>query len=471
MAAKKETSKPGRKSEKIKNAVPPPDLPQTPAESEAATEAAPPVGPGEEAVESIETRKFPIVGIGASAGGLEALEKFFRSVPPGSDMAFVVIVHLDRHHVSLLPQLLQNYTSMKVSTVEDGMAILPNQVYVAPSNKDMIIMKGVLHLLEIADSAGLRLPIDDFFRSLAQDQGEDACCIILSGTGSDGSSGLKVIKSEGGLVLVQDEESAKYNGMPRSAIATGMVDFVLPPDEMLERLIKYRQTTIRLGRVKTTVPEPKVLDDLPKIFALMRARTGHDFSLYKTGAILRRLKRRMGLNQIEQVSHYVGFLRQNPGEIDKLFMDILIGVTSFFRDKEAFQVLKDKVLPQVLANLSPPQTFRAWVVGCSTGEEAYSIAITIRECLNTMNKEINFQVFATDIDNFAIAKARAGSFPLSISTEVSPEILDRYFIKENTSYLIRKEIRESMVFAVQDVLKDAPFSRLDLLSCRNLLIY
>ncbi|MBF0510597.1 MAG: PAS domain-containing protein, partial [Deltaproteobacteria bacterium] len=321
------------------------------------------------------------------------------------------------------------------------------------------------------DSAGLRLPIDDFFRSLALDQGEDACCIILSGTGSDGSSGLKVIKSEGGLVLVQDEESAKYNGMPRSAIATGMVDFVLPPEEMPERLIKYRQTTIRLGRVKATVPEPKVLDDLPKIFALVRSRTGHDFSSYKIGAILRRIKRRMGLNQIEQIGHYVSFLRQNPVEIDTLFRDILIGVTSFFRDKEAFQVLKDKLLPQVLAGLSPPQTFRAWVVGCSTGEEAYSIAITIRECLNMMNKEISFQVFATDIDNFAIAKAREGSFPLSISAEVSPEILSRYFIKENSSYLIKKEIRESMVFAVQNVLKDAPFSRLDLLSCRNLLIY
>lgn len=471
MATKKETSKPGRKREKIKNAVPPPDLPPAPAESEAVTDAPPPVAPGEEAIELTETRKFPIVGVGASAGGLEALENFFRAAPSDSDMAFVVIVHLDRHHVSLLPQLLQNHTPMKVSAVEDGMTILPNQVYVAPSNKDMIIMKGVLHLLEIADSAGLRLPIDDFFRSLAQDQGEDACCIILSGTGSDGSSGLKAIKSEGGLVLVQDEESAKYNGMPRSAIATGMVDFVLPPDEMPERLIKYRQTTIRLGRVKTTAPEPKVLDDLPKIFALMRARTGHDFSLYKTGAILRRINRRMGLNQIDQISHYVSFLRQNPREIDILFREILIGVTSFFRDKEAFQVLKDKVLPPILANLSPPQTFRAWVVGCSTGEEAYSIAITIRECLSTINKEVNFQVFATDIDNFAIAKAREGSFPLNISAEVSPEILSRYFIKENSSYLIKKEIRESMVFAVQDVLKDAPFSRLDLLSCRNLLIY
>ncbi|MBF0477617.1 MAG: PAS domain-containing protein [Deltaproteobacteria bacterium] len=328
-----------------------------------------------------------------------------------------------------------------------------------------------MHLLEIADSAGLRLPIDDFFRSLALDQGEDACCIILSGTGSDGSSGLKVIKSDGGLVLAQDEESAKYNGMPRSAIATGMVDFVLPPEEMPERLIKYRQTTIRLGRVKATVPEPKVLDDLPKIFVLVRSRTGHDFSSYKIGAILRRIKRRMGLNQIEQIGHYVSFLRQNTGEIDTLFRDLLIGVTSFFRDKEAFQVLKDKLLPQVLAGLSPPQTFRAWVVGCSTGEEAYSIAITIRECLNIMNKDINFQVFATDIDSFAIAKAREGSFPLSISAEVDPEILSKYFIQESSSYLIKKEIRESMVFAVQNVLKDAPFSRLDLLSCRNLLIY
>ncbi|MBF0549185.1 MAG: PAS domain-containing protein [Deltaproteobacteria bacterium] len=471
MATKRETSKPGRKSEKTKNAMPSSDLSPAPIESEAVIDAASPVASRAEDVEPIEARKFPIVGIGASAGGLEALERFFRAAPPGSDMAFVVIVHLDRHHVSLLPQLLQNYTSMKVLTVEDGMAILPNQIYVAPSNKDMIIMKGVLHLLEIADSAGLRLPIDDFFQSLALDQGEDACCIILSGTGSDGSSGLKVIKSEGGLVLVQDEDSAKYNGMPRSAISTGMVDFVLPPDEMPERLIKYRQTTVRLGRVKTTVPEPKVLDDLPKIFALVRARTGHDFSSYKLGAILRRIKRRMGLNQIEQIGHYVSFLRQNPGEVDTLFRDILIGVTSFFRDKEAFQVLRDKLLPQVLAGLSPPQTFRAWVVGCSTGEEAYSIAITIRECLNAMNKEINFQVFATDIDNFAIAKAREGSFPLSISAEVSPEILNRYFIKENSSYLIKKEIRESMVFAVQDVLKDAPFSRLDLLSCRNLLIY
>lgn len=414
---------------------------------------------------------LPVVGIGASAGGLEAFEQFFTNMPSNSGMAFVLIQHLDPTHKSILSELVKRYTSMNVMEVENAMPLEADTVFVIPPNRYMVIFNGKLHLLEPIEVPGLRTPIDYFFRSLAEDQKERAICIVLSGTGTEGALGLRAVKGEGGMAMVQDPESAKYDGMPRNALATGLADYVLPPQKMPEQLISYVEHALIKPPAKAAKPPAKDSELLTKVFILIRSRTGNDFSNYKHNTILRRIDRRMAVHQITRLSDYVRYVQSEPGELDTLFKELLIGVTSFFRDKEAFEVLREKAIPKLLERRPQDQPIRIWVPGCATGEEAYSIAILCREVMDDVRKEFNVQVFATDIDNDAVETARQGLYPASISVDVPPGVLDRHFTKEDSSHRVKKEIRDMVVFAVQNVISDPPFSKIDLISCRNLLIY
>ena len=414
---------------------------------------------------------FFIVAIGASAGGLEAFQQFFSHMPVDSGMAFVLITHLDPTHKSILGDLLQRYTHMKVFQAEDGLIVRPDCLYLIPPNKDMSILHGALQLLDPAEGRGVRHPIDFFFRSLAEDQGMRSIGIVLSGTGTEGALGLKAVKGEGGLVLVQDPRTAKYDGMPSSAIATGLVDFVLSPDRMPDKLMSYIRRPALLPLLRPGKPPGTSDDLLQKIFILIRSQTGHDFSLYKHNTILRRIEKRMAIHQIERLADYVTLLRGNPQEVEALFKEFLIRVTNFFRDPDAFEVLKKTVLPSLMKNRPADDPLRVWVPGCSTGEEAYSLAILIGEYAKKLKKNFRVQIFATDIDHSAINAARSGVYEEGIADDVSPERLSRYFTKKGSLYKVRDDIREMAVFAVQNVIKDPPFSRLDLISCRNLLIY
>ncbi|MFA6033975.1 MAG: chemotaxis protein CheB, partial [Myxococcota bacterium] len=418
---------------------------------------------------------FPIVGIGASAGGLAAFEAFFSGMPGDIDpgMAFVLVQHLAPDHKSILAELIRRYTRMQIFEVTDGMVVQPNCAYIIPPNRDMAFLNGTLQLLEPASPRGQRLPIDFFFRSLAQDQHERAICIVLSGTGSDGTLGIRAIKGEGGMVMVQSPETTEYDGMPRSAIATGMVDYELPPAKMPAQLMAFAaQIFGTQPRVAVELP-PKTENAIRKVFILLRAHTGHDFSLYKPSTISRRIERRMAVHQIPTLGAYVRYLQQTPVEVEALFRDLLIGVTSFFRDPEAFKVLEEQVMPRLFAGKNADATIRVWSPGCATGEEAYSIAILLAERQEQMKKSFKVQVFATDIDSQAIATARAGLYPASIAADLSPERLARFFAVEQdgNAYRIHKGIRDMLVFSEQNVIKDPPFSRLDLISCRNVMIY
>jgi two-component system CheB/CheR fusion protein len=424
---------------------------------------APPRGP--------ESGPAYVVGIGASAGGLEAFEQFFSHMPTDSGMAFVLIPHLDPTHKSILADLLKRYTTMPIVQAEDGMRVKADAVYIIPPNKDMAIMHGTLQLLDPVTSQGIRHPIDFFFRSLAEDQREKAVCIVLSGTGTEGAQGLRSVKGEGGLVLVQDVKTAKYDGMPSSAIATGLVDYVLPPDKMAEQLLNYIRRPWSRPLPPVEAQAGRSHDLLQKIYALLRSQTGHDFSLYKQNTIIRRIEKRMTVHQIERLQDYVAYLRDNLPETEALFKELLIRVTNFFRDPEAFEVVKDRVLPHVLKNHPEDTPLRIWVPGCSTGEEAYSLAIIVREHLLKIRKNIKVQIFATDIDSGGIETARAGVYAEGITVDVSTERLGRFFARKGADYKVKEEIREMVVFAVQNVVKDPPFSRLDMISCRNLLIY
>ena len=407
---------------------------------------------------------FYVVGIGASAGGLEALEKFFESMPVNSGMAFIVVTHLDPNHISIMPELIQKSTRMKLFQAEDGMLIEPNHIYVAPPNSELAVLHGKIRLIEPLEAHGFRLPIDYFFKSLSADLGDKAVCIILSGMASDGTEGLKVVKSELGMVMVQDPLSAKFDGMPTSAIKTGLVDYILPPQDMPDQLIKYTSRN-----VKGILSEKQLPDSFHKIFILLRAHTGHDFSLYKENTVSRRVERRMGIAQLDNLQNYIRLLQENPAEIDALFKELLIGVTNFFRDPEAFEKLKTLLMDLVKSKPDNGQ-IRIWVPGCSTGEEAYSVGIILRECLNEVRKNLIVQIFATDIDSTSIEKARLGSFS-GIETDVNKKRLSHFFTSDGNYYFIRKEIREMLVFAEQSVIKDPPFTKLDLIVCRNLLIY
>lgn len=415
---------------------------------------------------------FPIVGIGASAGGLEALEQFLEHVPADSGMAFVIVQHLDPTHKGIMPELLQRVTGMKVVQVKDRTTVRPDCVYVIPPNKDMSILHGVLHLIDPVEPRGLRLPIDFFLRSLAQDRQEHGIGVILFGMGSDGTLGLRAIKEKAGVALVQDPATAKFDGMPRSAIEAGLADVVAPSDELPSKIIAYLQRTPLITRT-AAVLEDKAQNALEKVILLLRARTGHDFSLYKRNTLYRRIERRMGLHQIKKMATYVRYLQENVQEQDLLFKELLIGVTNFFRDPSAWEQLREQALPALMASRASGQALRAWVSGCSTGEEAYSLAIMLKEAADAMKPRGQFaiQVFATDLDRDAIDKARQGLFNENIASDVPPERLGRFFAKEDQGYRVRKDIREMVIFAPQDLIMDPPFTKLDILSCRNLLIY
>jgi two-component system, chemotaxis family, CheB/CheR fusion protein len=417
-------------------------------------------------------RFFPIIGIGASAGGLEALDVFLRNVPAKSGIAFIIVQHLEPTQKDFLVELLQRSTAMKVVQVKDRTVVQAACVYVIPPNKEMSILHGVLHLLDRIAPHGIHLPIDFFLRSLADDEKERSVGVILSGMGSDGTFGLRAIKEKGGATFVQDPASSKFDGMPKSAIAAGMADIVAPVEMLPGKIIAYLQrapTAPKSGLVKAD----KTRSGLEKILILLRDQTGHDFSLYKNIAVYRRIERRMGIHQIDKIATYIRFLQENPQEVGLLFKELLIGVTGFFRDPGAWEKLKAEVIPALLADRTRSQVLRAWVIGCATGEEAYSLAIVFKEAVEQLEpaQNIALQIFATDLDGDAIEKARAAVFPPNISADVSPERLNKFFIQIEHGYRVSKAIREMVIFAPQNLIMDPPFTRIDLLTCRNLLIY
>ncbi|QXP58315.1 chemotaxis protein CheB [Olleya sp. HaHaR_3_96] len=413
---------------------------------------------------------FLIVGLGASAGGLEALKSFFAAAPKQMGMAFVIVQHLDPTHKSLMVHLLKSHTDMTVTEVEDHTQVVPDHIYVIPPNKDMAIFKGVLHLMEPSAARGFRKPIDFFFKSLAEDQQGRAVGVVLSGTGTEGTLGLKDIKGQGGLTIVQDPVTAKYDGMPRSAISAGVQDFVLEVNKIPEALVKYsKNRAFKIEAKPIMATTAKEL--LEKIFVLIRNETGCNFGDYKTSTVIRRIEKRMALNQIDKLDCYLKYLQKNKEEIKKLFDELLIGVTSFFRDTEAYSTVENTIIPQIINSKADGETIRIWVAGCSTGEEAYSLAILFDEAIKKQSKVLKLQIFASDLDERAINFARQGTYPETIFTDVTPERLRRYFQSESNVYRINKEIRDKVVFSEHNLIKDPPFSKQDMVSCRNLLIY
>ena len=414
---------------------------------------------------------FPIIGIGASAGGLEALELFFKNMPINTGMGFIVIQHLDPTRAGIMPELLQRMTTMKVQQATDALQVKPNCVYVIPPNKSLSILKGKLHLFVPASPRGLRLPIDIFLKSLAQDKLEKSIGVILSGMGSDGSLGLKAIKEKNGIAVVQDPASEKFNLMPLSAIDSVIADIVAPVEELPAKLLDL------LCNFPEIQAEPdihiKSKSSLDKIIILLRDHTEQDFSMYKKSTLMRRIERRMGIHHIDKIQTYVRFLQENPNEIELLFNELLIGVTSFFRDPAVWEKLKEEIIPNMVKDIPTGTTLRAWVPACSTGEEAYSLAMVFEEAVSKMHppKRIKLQIFATDLDVLSIEKARKGFFNSSITKDVSSERISKFFTIENDGYNVKTFLREMIVFAPHNVTKDPPFTKLDLLTCRNMLIY
>lgn len=411
------------------------------------------------------------MGVGASAGGLAAIEAFLSQVPARSGMAFVVIQHLDPTQKDLLAELLQRATPMKVAQVTDRIQVKPDRVYVIPPNKDLVIEHGFLHLVDPIAPRGLRLPIDLFFRSLAAYAGERGIGVVLSGLGSDGTLGLKAIKERSGLGMVQDPVTAQFDGMPRSAINAGLADIIGAPDELPARLTAFLQRPDLA--TEGDEPSAETLDLLAKVAILLRAHTGHDFSQYKRNTVYRRVERRMAIHQIDRISTYLRFLQEHPEELDRLFKDLLIGVTNFFRDPAAWTELRDNVIPALLAGRPSGSTVRAWVAGSATGEEAYSLAMVFREAIDQLKppRNLTIQIFATDLDRESIDKARAGVYPPSIAVDVTANRLSRFFHQHDAGFQVAKTIRESVVFATHNIIMDPPFTRLDLICCRNVLIY
>lgn len=428
----------------------------------------------DEAIQSgAEPKIFPVVGIGASAGGLSAFTKLLNALPMDTGMAFVLVQHLDPTHVSLLPDLMSRATTMPVVEVREGMLVEPDHVYIMPPNHSLAILHGVLHLMPRPDERGKHLPIDDFMRTLADDRQNNAVGVILSGTASDGTLGMQAIKAAGGITFAQSEDSAEYSGMPHSVIAAGHVDFVVTPEEIARELARIAHHPYLLHELPGIRQEVMAEggENLNKIFVLLRSRTGNDFTYYKHSTIRRRIKRRMVLHQVDRMEDYIKFLQLHPKELDALFQDILINVTSFFRDPETFDALKNEVFPRLMEGRSSDQALRIWVPGCSTGEEVYSVAIALYEFLGDRASTTQIQIFASDIDDQAINKARLGIYPENIREDVEQGRLQRFFVKTASGYQTCKAIRDICVFAVQNVTKDPPFSRLDLICCRNLMIY
>jgi two-component system CheB/CheR fusion protein len=413
---------------------------------------------------------FPIVGLGASAGGLETLEKFIAEIPGDSGVAFVAVTHQHPGHISMLPELLRRHAHLQVEAATDGVVVRPNCFYLSSSEGYLAIFNGTLHIVQPDETGLLRLPIDYFFRSLAEDRKEKAIGIVLSGTGSDGSEGLRAIKGYAGMTMAQQPDSAKYSGMPQSAVGTGQVDYVLPVEKMPPQLLTY------VHGLFLTLPEPDTRDEgelpeaMQKINLLLRTRTGNDFSAYKSNTIRRRIERRINIHQLKGPQQYLQFLRENPTELDVVFREMLIGVTQFFRDAEAFEALS-KTVHEILSSRPENAIIRVWVPGCATGEEAYSLAMLLQEAQQRIKKNFTVQVFGTDLDSYSVDIARAGFYPENIAQDVLPLRLAQFFVKENDGYRVKKEIRETVIFATQNVLKDPPFTRLDMVTCRNLLIY
>lgn len=412
-----------------------------------------------------------VVGIGASAGGLEALKDLFSNLSPSSGFAFIVVTHQQPDHISLLPELLSHYTDMPVTSVTEGELLQPDHVFVCPAGKNLVLRHHKLHLVDPVKHNANNLPIDYFFRSLAADIKDLSIGIILSGTGTDGTLGLNAIKGVNGLTIVQSPESSKFDGMPNSAIAMGNIDFVLPVENIGQQLIHYRDGPYFIS--PTVIKQEALIaaEPMQKILVLLKNRCGNDLSGYKTSTIERRTARRMNIFQIKNANDYVQFLLENPVEIDRLFKELLINVTNFFRDAEAFKVLSEKCLPKLFAGKPDYYTLRVWVPGCSSGEEPYSLAILIRETIEKLGKPYDFQIFATDLDPSSINRARDGSYPAGIAADVSPERLERFFRFDENYYRINKDIRDRIIFATQNLIQDPLFTHLDLISCRNLLIY
>ena len=420
---------------------------------------------------SLATR---VIGIGASAGGLAALEQFLGNIAPTSGLAFVVVQHLDPTHKALLAELLQRVTDMPVCEASQNQRVEPNSVYVIPPDFEMTLANGTLHLKKPVEPRGMRLPINVLFSSLASGQGERAIAVVLSGMGSDGTLGMQAIKAAGGLTTVQQPETAQFDMMPKSAIDAGCGDIIAPPAQLPERILAYI----------AQVPDPGAISEenaqqalppahLHNIFKLLQARTRHDFSLYKPSTLHRRIERRMAIHNIATLAHYTEFLRHNPQELDLLFKELLIGVTSFFRDPAVWEHLAEVALPELLSGRDPDRTLRAWSIGCSTGEEAYSLAMVFKEAAKRSAQPNNFtlQIFASDLSPDAIAFARRGRYPASIASDVSADRLAQFFTAHESHYQVKQNIRDMVLFAQHDVVLDAPFTKLDLIVCRNLLIY
>ncbi|RFP65135.1 hypothetical protein D0N36_10665 [Hymenobacter lapidiphilus] len=418
--------------------------------------------------------KFPMVGLGGSAGSLQAFEAISRALPPTPGMAFVVVMHLAPDQPSELPAVLQRFTPMPVHEATDGLKVRLNHVYVIPPDRDMSMLHGTLLLFQPIQARGRRLPIDFFFQSLAKDARERAICIICSGMGSDGTVGLKMVMENFGMVMVQSPETAEYDSMPRSAIATEFVDYVLPADQLPAKLLEYiHKPLFARPRREQAESDSQPAHALQKIFILIRAQTGHDFSFYKRNTVFRRIERRMNAHQMHGFTQYVRYLQENPTEVEALFRELLIGVTKFFRDPDAYKALQRHLLP-LLRGKPTDSTVRVWAPGCSTGEETYSLAMLLLESLDAIDpaRYLKLQLFATDINPAAIDFARAGLYPPNITADVSPERLQRFFVRQpDGSYQITKEVRDVVIFAVHSLTKDTPFTKLDLLCCRNLLIY
>jgi two-component system CheB/CheR fusion protein len=416
-----------------------------------------------------EVSSIQVVGIGASAGGLDALKDFFVAMPADNGMAFVVIQHLDPAHVSYMAGLLAKHTTMTVAPAEDGVEVRANSVYTIPPNTSLFIKEGKLHLTEPVKRDGIRMPIDIFFRSLAQDQHEKAICVLLSGSGSDGTLGIREIHGAGGIVVVQDPATAQFDFMLQSAIATGFVDSVLPVAQIPAALLDYARHSDGEG---ASSPAPETVEEnIQSILSILGSQSKNNFQAYRKPTVWRRIQRRMGLNQMTDIADYTRFLRESPDEAARLSKDMLIGVTSFFRDPEAYEQLRVKVIAPLVEKKTTSAPLRAWTAGCSTGEEVYSIAILIREEMLRHKKAFPLQLFASDIDAEGLKCAREAVYPESIVSDVSEERLDRFFIRKDSSYQINKEIRESVTFAAHNLLVDPPFTKMDLISCRNLLIY
>ena len=416
---------------------------------------------------------FAVVGIGASAGGLEACSKLMDGVPASNGMAFILVQHLDPTHESMMVDLLAGHTSMTVRQAIDGMPLEPNHLYVIPPGTYLSISDGALRLSLPQAPHGARLPFDFLLHSLAEECAGRAVAVILSGTGADGTLGLKAVKENGGLVIAQEPDEAGFDGMPRSAIATGAVDLVLPVAKIPDALVTYDRRMTLTRTQNGSRPKDGTPEWLPEIIDLLHTKTRHDFRLYKSGTLQRRIERRMAMAAIDSdgMERYLEVLRSNTSELDLLATDLLINVTSFFRDRQAFDLLAEQIVPDLVQRQPPDQPLRIWVAGCSTGEETYSLAILFREAISAAKSNVNLQVFASDIDLDAVASAREGFYPEAIEAEVSPERLARFFSREEHGYRVLPELRAAVVFTLQDVLADPPFSRLDLVSCRNLLIY